>query len=65
MIRVAVSGAAGRMGRLVAAAVADASDLELSGLYDPAGDGVTVAGIDVATDPASLDGALEALAVNA
>ena len=37
MTRVGVSGAAGRMGRLVAEAVAAAADLELVAAYDPAG----------------------------
>ncbi len=36
MIRVAVAGAAGRMGSTVCAAVEDASDLELTGRADPA-----------------------------
>jgi 4-hydroxy-tetrahydrodipicolinate reductase len=35
MIRVAVAGAAGRMGRMVCAAVSEASDLELVGRADP------------------------------
>jgi 4-hydroxy-tetrahydrodipicolinate reductase len=35
MTRVAISGAAGRMGRLVAEAMADAPDLELVAGYDP------------------------------
>jgi len=49
---VAVSGAAGRMGRLVAEAVAGADELELVALFDPAGCDVPVAGMAVAT---SLD----------
>ncbi len=36
MIRVAVAGAAGRMGEAVCAAVAEAEDLELAGRADPA-----------------------------
>ncbi len=36
MIRVAVAGAAGRMGQAVCAAVEDAEDLELTGRADPA-----------------------------
>ena len=35
MIRVVVSGAAGRMGQTVCAAVEDAEDMELSGRADP------------------------------
>lgn len=51
MTRVAVSGAAGRMGRLIAEAVAAAPDLELVAGYDPNGTGETVAGLVVADDP--------------
>ena len=51
MTRVAVSGAAGRMGRLVAEAVAAATDLELVAGYDPHGAGEQVAGITVSADP--------------
>jgi 4-hydroxy-tetrahydrodipicolinate reductase len=51
MTRVAVSGAAGRMGRLVAEAVAAAPDLELVAGYDPHGAGEQVAGIIVSADP--------------
>jgi 4-hydroxy-tetrahydrodipicolinate reductase len=51
MIAVGVSGAGGRMGRLVATAVADAGDLDLVALFDPQAGGETVAGREVATDP--------------
>lgn len=51
MTRVAVSGAGGRMGRLVAGAVATAPDLELVAGFDPGHAGETVAGIVVASDP--------------
>jgi 4-hydroxy-tetrahydrodipicolinate reductase len=44
MIRVAVSGAAGRMGRTVCEAVTEAGDLELTGRADPALD-VPLAGV--------------------
>ena len=54
MIRVGVSGAAGRMGRLVAEAVAAAPGLELVGAFDPAGAGVTSGGLAVAADPGAL-----------
>ncbi len=57
MTRVAVSGAAGRMGRLVAEAVAAAPDLELAALYDPGGAGESVAGLEVAADPEVVAGA--------
>lgn len=51
MTRVAVSGAAGRMGRLVGEAVAAAPDLQLVAGYDPHGAGEEVAGITVSADP--------------
>ncbi len=43
MTRVVVSGGAGQMGRLVAAAVDAAQDLELAGRYDPKGTDGTIA----------------------
>jgi 4-hydroxy-tetrahydrodipicolinate reductase len=51
MIRVAVSGAAGRMGRLVGEAIVAAPDLEMVAGYDPHGVGEQVAGITVSADP--------------
>ena len=57
MIKVGVSGAAGRMGRLVAETVAGRDDLEISGLYDPGGSSGVVAGHEVGTDPGALAGA--------
>lgn len=57
MISVGVSGAAGRMGRLVAEAVGPADDLELVGLYAPGHAGETVAGRVCTDDPADLAGA--------
>jgi 4-hydroxy-tetrahydrodipicolinate reductase len=54
MTRVGVSGAAGRMGRLVAEAVAAAPGLELVAGYDPAGGGEAIGGFPVSTDPAVL-----------
>ena len=51
MIRVGVSGAAGRMGRIVAETVAGQPDLELHGMYDPVGQDLAVAGMPIATDP--------------
>lgn len=56
MITVAVAGAAGRMGRLVAATVAGATDLELGALYDPGGVGDLVAGMAISADPESIAG---------
>ena len=51
MTRVAVSGAGGRMGRLVAETVATTKDLELVAGFDPAHAGTKVAGIVVSADP--------------
>jgi len=51
---VAVSGAAGRMGSLVAQTVVDAPDMELGPLYDPRDAGSTVAGATIGDDPAAL-----------
>jgi 4-hydroxy-tetrahydrodipicolinate reductase len=51
---VAVSGAGGRMGSLVARTVADAADLDLGPLYDPRDAGSIVAGATVGDDPAAL-----------
>lgn len=56
MTTVGVSGAAGRMGRLVADSVAAADDLSLGGLYDPAAAGVEIAGTPVTDDPGDLGG---------
>ena len=54
MTRVGVSGAAGHMGRLVAEAVAAASDLALVAAYDPAGEGRVAGGVSIGTDPSVL-----------
>ena len=54
MTRVGVSGAAGRMGRLVAEAVAAAPDLELVAAFDPAGARQVVAEVGVSPDPGVL-----------
>ncbi len=51
---VAVSGAGGRMGSLVAETIRDASDLELGPLYDPGHIGDAVAGQVIDADPAKL-----------
>ncbi len=51
MTSVAVSGAAGRMGRLVAEAVQAAEDLELVALYDPAHAGEGVTSLHVTSEP--------------
>ncbi len=54
MTRVAVSGAAGRMGRLVSETVAAAADLELVAAYDPGSPGAEVAGLTAGDDPAAV-----------
>ncbi len=56
MTSVAVSGAGGRMGRLVAETIAAEDDLALGGLYDPHHDGATVAGAVVSDDPEVVAG---------
>ncbi len=58
MIRVAVSGAGGRMGRLVAGAVAAEADLELVAAFDPGHPGDTVAGITITDDRGDVSGAM-------
>lgn len=54
MIRVGVSGVAGRMGRLVAEAVAAAPDLDLAEGYDPGAAGQAVSGIRIGADPEAM-----------
>lgn len=56
MTTVAISGAAGRMGRLIAGAVAEADDLELVGLYGPRHAGEQIEGLEVSDDPAVCEG---------
>ncbi len=56
MTRVGISGAAGRMGRLVAETIAATDDLTLGGLFDPEAGGVEVAGAVVSANPADLAG---------
>ncbi len=50
MTRVAVSGAGGRMGRLIVGAVEDADDLEIAGLYGPGHDGEMVGNHTISDD---------------
>jgi 4-hydroxy-tetrahydrodipicolinate reductase len=57
MIRVGVSGAAGRMGRLVSEAVAAAPDLDLVAGYDPSAAGQVVGGIRIGADPEAMGSA--------
>ena len=56
MIRVGVSGANGRMGRLVASSIEQAADLELGGLFDTVGAGEELAGVAISSDEAVLAG---------
>jgi len=51
MTKVGVSGAAGRMGKLVAETIAYATGFELAALYDPNAGEATVAGMAVSTTP--------------
>ena len=51
MTRVGVSGAAGRMGRLVAETVAYATGFELVALFDPNAAGETIGGVEVSATP--------------
>ena len=51
-MKVAVSGAMGRLGSVVAMGVANAGDMQLSGVYDPHHPGKVVAGMEV---EASMD----------
>ena len=51
MTRVGVSGAAGRMGRLVAETLAYATGFDLTAVYDPNGGDTQVAGMEVSTTP--------------
>lgn len=57
MTRIAVSGAGGRMGRLVAEAVAATPGLDLVAGFDPAHAGASVAGVTVAAEPAAVGAA--------
>lgn len=56
-MRVAVSGAAGSMGRLVAEALARRPDIDLVALYDPGEPGVELGGLSTTEDPSAVDGA--------
>ena len=62
MIRVAVSGAAGRMGQTVCAAVEDARDMDLNGRADPqlgVGLADVLADADVVVDFSTPEAALD------
>jgi len=54
-MRVAVSGAAGRLGSVVAKGVANAEDMQLSGVYDPGHPGNIVAGMGIETSMENIE----------
>ncbi len=54
---VGVSGAAGRMGRMIAQAIHDSTEFDLGPLYDPYHPGEQVAGGPVTDDPAPMSAA--------
>ena len=54
MIKVGISGAAGRMGRLIASAVNGADDLSLAAMYAPGSRTVDTAGVSSSSDPEVL-----------
>ncbi len=56
MIRVAVSGAGGKLAGPIIDAVGAAEDLELSSLYNPNREGATIAGVTVVADPSGVKG---------
>jgi 4-hydroxy-tetrahydrodipicolinate reductase len=55
MIRVAISGAGGKLASPIAAAVVEAEDLELSALYNPNRAGTVIDGVTVTGDPGQLE----------
>jgi 4-hydroxy-tetrahydrodipicolinate reductase len=55
LIRVAISGAGGRLATAVAGAVAAAPDLELTSLYNPNRAGAAVAGLTIVADHDEVD----------
>lgn len=55
MIRVAVSGAGGKLAAPIIAGIAAADDLELVALYNPNRVGEEISGVGVTGDPASVD----------
>lgn len=54
-MKVAVSGAMGRLGSVVAKGVANADDMQLSGVYDPGHPGKIVAGMEIETSMEKID----------
>lgn len=57
MTTIAISGAAGRMGRTSAAAIDAAAGLDLVACFDPGHPGDVVSGIEVSADPSVFDAA--------
>ncbi|MDH4117303.1 MAG: 4-hydroxy-tetrahydrodipicolinate reductase [Acidimicrobiia bacterium] len=57
MIRVGVSGAAGRMGRAIATAIAASDSLVLHGLYAPGHEGEVLAEVPLSVNPEAMAGA--------
>ena len=57
MTTVGISGAAGRLGRVVAEALRDAPDLEIAGLYAPGHAGEVIAGRECSADAGALESA--------
>lgn len=56
MIKVGVSGANGKMGRLTIAAIDSVNDMAINGLYTPNREGQDVLGYRASGDPSALDG---------
>ena len=54
MIEVAVSGVMGRLGKAIAAGIAEADDLSLCGAHSPGHEGQKLFGTEVTGDPAQL-----------
>ena len=54
-MKVAVSGAMGRLGSVVAKGIANAEDMQLSGVYDPAHPGNVVAGMEIEDSIENID----------
>lgn len=55
MIRVAVSGAGGKLAGPIIEGVTDAKDLELSALFNPNRTGQSMAGLSILSDPIAVD----------
>ena len=54
-MKVAVSGAMGRLGSVVAMGVANTEDMQLSGVYAPGHPGQVVAGMEIETSMENID----------